>query len=142
VDELNTFVYGVAYHLVENEMKQIYSLIAKFRYADPEGLAMGEEDIEKMLPVITIPETFDLLNEDYLAQQLVTAKSGMTDPYLINTMEADYIRKKYANSPDERDRLLAIKCLDPFPGLNVTDKLASVTAGVISKEGRYSFRVY
>lgn len=118
-DELNNFVYGIAYHLVENIVKPIYYFVNEFRYS---GLVPNSEEREKMLPRIPVPQKFDLLTENIIEDQLKKAKEGNVDPEIVNQLEIDYINKKFASEPEVRDRLKLKKILDPFPQITIDQK--------------------
>ena len=127
-DELNNFVYGVAYHFVECVIKPIYKLIAEYRY---KALI---NDWEKMLPAIPVPERFDLISQDTLIQQISAAKEGKVDPVIISELQIDFINKKFRDNPQVREKLKLIAAIDPFPGLTNEEVGDMVLSGVAKRE--------
>ena len=108
-EELNNFVYSIAFHLVKNVMNPIYKCISEYRY----NLLI--DDTTKLLPLIQVPEHFDLLTENSLIEQLKLAKDASVDPTIIKEMQIDYINKKFRDMPDTRDQLIASIDVNPFP---------------------------
>lgn len=130
-DELNNYVYGVAYHLVENILNPIYKMICDMRYMN---LVKNAEERNKMLPTINIPEKFDLLSTNTLVDNYKKAKESNLDQNIVNEMENDIIQKLFSNEPETRQRLMLIKSLDPLKGLSIEDKTAMLMVNAISKE--------
>lgn len=127
-DELNNFVYGIAYHLIENIVKPIYYFVNEFRYGE---LVKSAEEREKMLPRIPVPQKFDLLTENIIEDQLKKAKEANVDPEIVNQLEIDYINKKFSSEPEVRDRLKLKKTLDPFPQISIDQKQSMMLARVV-----------
>jgi hypothetical protein len=129
-DELNNFVYGVAYHSVQNVINQIYKYINEIRVM---ALNLSDKDRREMLPKIQIPERFEILSENYLQEQLVNAKDKI-DPIILNSMEIDFASKKFENNEDVKNKIITTKTFNPFPGLTSEKVESGVLAGIISKE--------
>jgi hypothetical protein len=121
-DELNNFVYGVAYHLVESFIKPVYYYINEWRYRN---IITSPEEREKMLPTVAVPEKFDLLTEGVVEAQLKAAKDNGSDPFIVQQLELEYAAKKFPSDPDVRDMLRLKQNLDPLPGLTFEQKQAS-----------------
>lgn len=120
-DELNNYVYGIAYHLVENIVKPIYYHINEWRVG-VSAIVKDEETREKMLPRIPVPAKFDILTANVIEEQLKSAVEAKADPEIIDELEMEYAQKKFPNNPELRDRMKIKKRLDPFPGLNTQEK--------------------
>jgi hypothetical protein len=130
-DELNNFVYGVAYHFVEHILKSVYKYVNDFRVMD----SNFTEDVKsKMIPTIAIPERFEILSETYLLDQVVKSRTGNLDPLITSSLEIEYINKKHAENPEIRDKMVSMKQLDPFPTLLPEFKDSGVLAGTINRE--------
>ncbi len=130
-DELNNFVYRIAYHLVQHVMKPLYGFIADYRYSI---LIPDEKARKEMLPQIIIPERFEILSEQYLSNQVTTAIANKMSGTIISTLELEYIAKKFANYPETRDKLITEKQLDPLPGITIQEISDLLLAGIITKE--------
>jgi hypothetical protein len=129
-DELNNFVYGVAYHFVENVMKPAYWFINEYRY---KVLIPNEKTRADMLPIIPVPEKFDLLNESILVDQLAKVKDADVDPIIIGELQIDFINKHFRNQPETRDKLVATNRLNPFVGSSAEQIGDMLLAGTITK---------
>lgn len=130
-DDLNSFVYGVAYHLVINIIDNVYYFINEIRVMD---MGFSEEQNKSMLPKVIVPERFEILSESYLQQQVATAKTANLDPLITGILEIDFVNKKYENYPEVRETIKTIKQLDPLPSMTPEQKDASVLSGTILKE--------
>lgn len=129
-DELNNFVYGIAYHLVEDNIKPIYWFINELRY----GLVNSSLDIrEKQLPTIPVPESFDFLVEKGAEDSLIKISSAPVSSGIKDAAEMDYIHKKFAEQPEVRNRLLLVHDHDPLPGLEATQINTLIMGGLVLK---------
>lgn len=128
-DELNNFVYGIAYHSVENIIKPIYEDINDIRVMD---LGLSQEALHEMMPLIPVPERFEILSENYLEDRLVAVKDKL-DPLIYAGMEMDFVAKKFESSPEVRDSYKVIKLIDPIPNLTDDEINNSVMNGTILK---------
>ena len=130
-DELNNYVYGIAYHMVQNILLPVYGLVNDMRY----GVIVSNEDQrDAMLPSINVPEKFDLLSTNSLLDNFKKAKEASIDPSIIDEYEVDVINKFFNNQPDVRDKLLLIKELDPLRGKDSEEKSSLFFNRVITKE--------
>jgi len=129
-DELNNFVYQIAYHLVENILKPIYYFINEWRYKD---YVPVPETRENMLPRINIPERFDLLTENIVGEQLAQAITNKFSDEIIENLEMEYVGIHFNNHPDILERVKAKKELDPFAGKNNDEKNNLLLQGDVPK---------
>lgn len=129
--ELNNFVYKVAYHMVENVLKNIYFFVNEYRYF---LIVPNPEQRKQMLPEIPVPDRFDILSESYLGDQVTVAKQGQHASIIVDNLEIEYIEKKFENNPELRDKLKSIKQLDPFSSLTPTEKGDLMLTGTVLKE--------
>jgi len=111
-EELNNFVFSVAFHLVKNIMNPIYRIISDFRYAE---LVKDQAKRNELLPLIQVPEHFDLLTENALIEQIGKAQEAKVDATIIQEMQIDYVNKKFRDSPKVRDQLIVSLAMNPFP---------------------------
>ena len=125
-DELNTFVNSVAEDIVM-VLDRVYYFICQYRYS---FIMPDKEKRDKMLPVIAVPEKFDLLNTSVLVNDIQTAKNANINPMLIKHMEIELARKKYNAEPQVAYEVECMFELDPLYGYSQTDKMA-----MLSNEG-------
>jgi len=130
-DELNNFVYGVAYHLVENMINPIYSMINDMRYG---VVVSSEKERNAMLPTVNVPEKYDLLSANSMLDNFKKATDSGIDNSIRDEYEVDIINKFFSNQPDVRDKLLLIKTLDPLRGIAEDEKLQLFNSAIITKE--------
>ncbi len=118
-DELNSYVYGIAYHLIENLVNPVYYFINEFRYCK---VVSDEKARAKQLPTIAIPTKFDILTSNILEEQMKKAMDSKADSEIIDQLELEYVQKKFPNEPDLRNRMMLKKSLDPFPRITIDEK--------------------
>lgn len=124
-DELNNFVYGIAYHLIENNIKPTYYYINEMRYR---LIVQSEEEREKMLPDIPVPENFDFLTVKDAEDKLVKITDSKVSAGIKDAAEMNFIHGKYADQPEIRNRLILIHDHDPLPAYTA-DEIDSLVMG-------------
>jgi hypothetical protein len=118
-EELNNTVHAIAEDLIAI-MDKIYKTIAYYRY-----LALySKDEIEKMTPVIPVPEHFDLISSQYMQEEIKRARDAKINPLLISEMEVEYASKRFAQDPEVNKVIRLVHNLDPLPGSTVDEKLA------------------
>jgi hypothetical protein len=128
-DELNNFVYSVAEDLVAI-MDEVYKVICDYRYS---FVIQSESDRDKMLPKIAVPEKFDMLSSNYLADEVKAAKDSKLSGVITSALELDYCSKKFYNNPEVRDEMQLVIELDPMVGASEDDKMLRLQNGGITK---------
>jgi hypothetical protein len=122
-EELNNTVHAIAEDLVR-VMDNVYELIALYRYK----VQYPVEDIqEKMLPVITVPEKYDIVSSSVLERELSSAKTSKANPEILNALEIEYAGKKFNADPAVRDKLQLTFALDPLPNVTEEEKMSRLT---------------
>ncbi len=129
-DELNNFVYSIAYHLVENIIVPIYYFVNELRYMN---IVPDPELRKKMLPHINVPEVFDFLADKNIEDRLIKVSGSDVSAEIKELIEMNYIHSEFQDVPETRDKLIALHNHDPFAGQNVADLESMLTSGVISK---------
>jgi hypothetical protein len=130
-DELNNFVYSIAYHLCVNVLEPIYFLVNEWRYKD----YIPSPDVrEKQLPRIHVPERYDLLTENIIGAQLAQAITSKFSDEIIENLELDYVGKRFNNHPEILDRVKVKKQLDPFAGKTNEEKVGFLMQSDIPKK--------
>jgi len=124
-DELNNFVYGIAYHLVENNIKPVYYFINEMRYR---LIIPKEEERQKMIPQIPVPENFDFLTVKDAEDKLAKIADSNISTGIKDAAEMSFIHGKYADQPEIRNRLILIHDHDPLPGYT-NDELEAMSMG-------------
>ena len=117
-DEQMVFTNAVAELLVWIA-DQVYYFTNEWRYmiAIPDKAERMEQ-----LPTIAVPERFDLLNSDYLIDEIERAKKGGLNNVLTAALEMEYASKEFTMDDDVSKQLKCVFMLDPLPGLTIDEK--------------------
>ena len=129
-DELNSFVNSIAEDIVM-VLDNVYYFICQYRYS---FIVPDKEKRDKMLPVIAVPERFDLLNTSVLVNDIQTAKNASINPVLIKHMEIELARKKYNAEPQVAYEVECMFELDPLYGYNQSDKMTMLSNDGITEK--------
>lgn len=121
-DELNNTVHSIAEDMVRN-MDWIYWITATYRYK----LQYDEENINTMLPSISVPEKYDILSSTHLEAQLTAAKTNKSNAVIVNALETEYANKAFNNDPAVRDRVELVLNLDPLANISEDDKMSRLS---------------
>lgn len=124
-DELNNTVHGIAEDIVRI-MDNVYLITAMYRYM----VQYDAEKIKTILPIISVPEHFDLLSSQFMQEELSKAKIGKVNPTIVNALEIEYAGKRFANEPEIKQRLELVLKLDPLPNITEEEKM-----GMLSNKG-------
>jgi hypothetical protein len=128
-DELNNTVHSIAEDIVAC-IDKTYKITAYWRYKGLYSL----QDIDEMLPLIPVPEKYDILSPQHKADELSKAKQDKANPVIINALEIDYASARFGIDPSVRDRLSLILELDPLPNITEDEKMSRLSNKGISLE--------
>lgn len=127
-DELNNTVHAIAEDLVRI-LDTVYYLIALYRYS----VQYTPDQIYEMLPMIAVPEKFDILSAKYFDEQLTSAIKNKLNPAILNAMEVSYATKAFNNDLQVAAHVGLILKLDPLAGITEDDKMSRLSNGGITK---------
>lgn len=128
-DEQNNTIHAIAEDLVKI-MDNSYKIMAYYRYKD----LYPFDEINKMVPKIPVPEKYDLLSITNMQTELNTAKTGKTNPVIVNAMEVDYASKRFNTDESVRDLVSLTLKLDPLPNISEDEKMARLSNKGILQE--------
>jgi hypothetical protein len=128
-DELNNLVGAIAEDLVA-VMDKVYFYINEYRYS---VILTDKEKRKLMLPVIPVPERFDLLNSSHIMAEIASAKTAGVSSVLVRAMEVDYAKKRFNANPEVSYFLQAVYDLDPLAGLTEDEKMSRLSNGGITE---------
>jgi len=128
-DEMNNTAHSIAEDIVAVQ-DNIYQLIALWRYKT----LYSSDDIQEMLPTVSVPEKFDILSATHLQEELKGAKDSKFNPALLNAMERQYATTKFNDDPKVSDIVQLILCLDPLPNISEDDKMSRLSNKGITQE--------
>lgn len=121
-DELNNTVHSIAEDIV-SAMDNIFRLTAYYRYSN----LYSFNEIEEMLPTVSVPEKFDMLSSTHTQEELTEAKNNKSNPVIISALELAYTSSRFNTDPHVRDRLMLILNLDPLPNITEDEKMSRLT---------------
>ncbi|HRH84912.1 MAG TPA: hypothetical protein PK210_11805 [Bacteroidia bacterium] len=119
-DELNNFVNSVAEDLI-SIMDKLYYFINLYRN---KILINNTKELMAQLPVITVPERYDIISGTYLLEELQRAKTAGLNASIIKNMEIEFANKKFNYDSKIKDSMELVYLLDPFPAVSADDKMA------------------
>jgi len=127
-DELNNTVHAIAEDIVR-VMDHVYRLIALYRYKTLYSLQDIEDNI---IPMINVPEKYDMLSSAHLLTELDSAKG--LNPVIKNALEIEYAGKKFNTNPAVKERLTLVFELDPLPNITEDEKMTRLSNKGITLE--------
>ena len=92
------------------------------------------DDRMAMLPVVNVPEKYDMLSVNYLIEEYQKAKESKMNPVLINKMEQEIATKKFSTDPDMAAEINCILKLNPFAGMSSDDLMINIQNKFITQE--------
>jgi hypothetical protein len=124
------FLHSVAEDSVDI-LDWAYKVICDYRYS---VIVPIEKDRYGMLPIINVPEKFNLINSSYLIQELKAAKEANLNPVLIQSMEIELAGKQFSADSAMKKKLELVIKLDPLYGKTSDQKNIEMMNGGIAKE--------
>jgi hypothetical protein len=129
-EEHHSFVYSVAEDLVGIKEKVLY-FSTEMRYM---VLVPAKETRALLLPAQSVPEKFDLINSNYLVEELKKAKDAGVSSIIIRSLEMEYASKKFNTDMDLKKFMDLSFNLDPMPGMTEDEKQSKLSNKGISQE--------
>lgn len=121
-DETNNTFYGVALDLAR-VMEMTAKYTALWRYYP----LYSEEDCEAMVPLVIVPNTFDILGSDFLVSELKVANDSKVNDAILSSIEKELIRKRFPQDFKLQNQLTDAFDLDPMSGLTEDEKALRVS---------------
>lgn len=128
--ELNNFVYSIAEDCVRI-LDELCDLIIYYRYS---GIIPDMSILEKMEPMISVPEKYDLIPESYLVDEISKLRTSKVSPIIVNAAELEYAEKKFNTNSFVKQRLQDIYSLDPLAGMITEDIMVGLSNQAIAKK--------
>lgn len=128
-DQQNNTIHAIGEDLVKI-MDNTYKITAYYRYKN----IYSFEEIDQMLPSIPVPEKYDLFSITDMQAELNSAKTGKTNPVIVNAMEVDYASKRFNTDESVRDLVSLTLKLDPLPNISEDEKMARLSNKGILQE--------
>jgi hypothetical protein len=130
-EQTNLFLYKVADYICQDFLYNCIEVINIYRNSIV--LNFEAKEIQKQMLIINTPQTFDILGVSQIEEQISLAKQRGISPSLLEEMEKEYIRKKFAGDKNTIDYHLAVINLDPLRGTSYDDILTMQSLGTVTK---------
>jgi hypothetical protein len=128
--ELNNFVYSIAEDCVRI-LDDISEIIVDYRYM---GIVPDYETREKLRPMISVPEKYDMIPEGYLVNEIKALRDGKVSPMIVNAAELEYANKKFNTNEKVKSKLQNIYQLDPLAGTAIDEIMVAYANQAINKK--------
>ena len=129
-EELNNFVYTIAEDIVKT-MNTLYYFIGEYRY---KLIVASDDERSEYLPIIHIPEKFDLTSSTMLVDELSKLNDSKASPTILRAVEADFCAKRFDTTPEVKQFMQCIFKLNPLPTMDLTDAQMALNANGITKQ--------
>lgn len=129
-DEFNNLIYYFAECLCYVANTVVY-FINELRYS---GLVSDSEKRKAMLPVIPVPEKFDVVNTTFLLQEYQTAKTAGLNSTILAELQKEIAQKKFYANPQVSQFVQTVMDLDPFPDKTIEEKSLLEAQQLATKE--------
>lgn len=129
-DEATTIVYMFAEYLTKVANDSIY-FINELRY---QNLIPNEEKRKAMLPIIPVPEKFDIINTSFLLDEYKASKDAGLNSTILAHQQIEIASKKFYANPNTASIVNTIMDLDPFPDKTIEEKGLMASQGLAAKE--------
>lgn len=130
-EELNGFLYKIAWHSVKNILEPIYLTLIRLNW---KGTFKIETAIEDYLPVISVPEKFDIISAAEIEKEIANAKVAGVDPVFLESLQLQYNAQKFKHDDAARNYNEAAIRLNPLSSSTPDQIMAGFADGVISFE--------
>jgi len=127
-DEATTLVYLFASYLSSIANEAIY-WINELRY----NQLVSVEDRKSMLPIIPVPEKFDVINSSFLLTEYKSAKDAGLNATILAEMQKEISQKKFYANPKVAMMVQTVMDLDPFPDKTIEEKGLMESQGLATK---------
>ncbi len=129
-DEVNNFIYSFAENLI-----YILNLVIYFeneiRY---KSIVPNQKDRKKMLPIIPVPEKFDVINTTFLLTEYLSGKTAGLNGIILSEMQKEIAQKKFYANPKVSDFVEMVMDLDPFPDKSIEEKALMLSNSIATEE--------
>lgn len=125
--EVNKFLFGVAKHSLTYVLTHLVEAINAWRYP-----LLSLQDRKAQLPIVHVPESFDVMTEEHLAAEIAQATTAGVAIQSLQNLQVEYARRKFGQTHPAWKELSLLQRLDPLIGLNVNEKLALVQSGLLT----------
>lgn len=122
-DQTHLFLSNISQDVFGRLFPFILKCMNDLRY----GLLVGlnTEALQKQLPNINVPNDFDILTAQDIEQQIASATTAGVSSSIIESMQMDYVSKKYEGNAKEMAYQKNVILLDGLRGMSYDDILTA-----------------
>jgi len=129
-DDTKNTLYSIATDLARI-IREVAEYTALWRY---QSLYPNEQEREKMLPTVVIPNTFDIVSGQLLIEEIKATKDSGVNDAVSSAIEVEFIKKRFPNDKAKQDELLTAFELDSASGKSDEEKGYLVASRIMSKQ--------
>jgi hypothetical protein len=129
-DEAYDFIYPISFYIIEQVMKPCIYWINRWRYS---AVITDNVELNAQLPSIKVPEQFEILTSDMIADEIKTLRDGKIDPTIVMEKEIQYANKTFGDDKLTLQKLVLSKKLNPFPTMSEQEKQDAMLTNSVSK---------
>lgn len=128
-DEATTLVYMFGEYLTQIANISVF-WINELRYS---GIVPDKDTRRAMLPIIPVPEKFDVINSSFLLSEYQTGKTAGLNSTILAEMQKEIAQKKFYANPKVAAAVQTVMDLDPFPDKTIEEKGLMESQGLAAK---------
>jgi hypothetical protein len=128
-DEATTLVYMFAEYLAQIANMSVF-WINELRYS---FIVPDKDKRNAMLPVIPVPEKFDVINSSFLLTEYQAGKTAGLNSTILSEMQKEIAQKKFYANPKVAAQVQTVMDLDPFPDKTIEEKGLMESQGLATK---------
>lgn len=129
--ELNSFLYQITSHIVNNNLYPLIHIMGKWLYINDPILYQNTTDT---FVSISIPVEYDVTGSTNYEAKITQAKQSGASKYVINGYEKKLIESRFQSNTDDKNVMLLINKLDPYPQFTTDEKQSMLTNKTVTKE--------
>ena len=129
-DEAYDFIYPISFYIIEQVMKPCIYWINRWRY---NAVITDNVELNAQLPSIKVPEQFEILTSDMIADEIKTLRDGKIDPTIVMEKEIQYANKTFGDDKLTLQKLMLSKRLNPFPTMSEQEKQDALLTNSVSR---------
>lgn len=129
-DDLNNLIYTFAESIVFITNNIIY-WINELRY---KGLITDKMERRKLLPFVSVPEKFDVINSSFLITEYKSGKDAGLSSIILDELQKEIAQKKFSANPKVSSFVQTVLDVDPFSDKTIEEKSMMESQGLATKE--------
>lgn len=129
--ELNESIREISDTVFNIHIGNTFYYVNKLRYSVV--LQNNNDKLDEQIPTINTPKHFDILTVDDLTNEVKIASEAGISSHYVTTLTKDITSKRFSSNVKEKDTLLCIMDLDPFPNVSFDDKMLMLSDRTVDR---------